>query len=325
MCIRDRREGLQLLKSLQPDIVFSLNAHNGDSIPPAYFIEELSAFTRVVYTDYSLGILDDSGVVKKPTGDETKPGAIWMDYDQGFHRKAWMLCCVNGAAKRIYETASHQGRNAVVTGYPKLDRICQRRNESFWPIESAGRPFRLIWHVHHSLKGGWLGFGMFPFVCMEMLKWASDNPDIEIVLQPHPLIFREGIPRPELDYFMKPWAALPNTAVYHGDFVPLMAASDAMLADGVSFLYEYQLFGKPLIWLDSGEHLPFNAVGQQIIKGAYPVRTIAEAQYLVEQLRRGTDELGWQRQETVRYLMPYPGRSAENILASIRAKLWAES
>ena len=314
-------EGLKLLKLLKPDVLFSLNAHNADSIPPEYFVEELITFTRVVYTDYSIGIIDDRGIKKPTIVDETTIDSIWADYDQGFHRKAWMLCCANEEQKRIYETTRHRGANAVVTGYPKLDRLVQRgREKQSWPIKGSHRKFRLIWAPHHTLPGGWLGFGMFPHVCMDVLKWATNDPEIEIVLKPHPLICRN--PRPDLDYFLKPWHALENTAIQTGgDYGPLMAASDAMLTDGISWLAEYQVFNKPLIWLDSGRHPPFNTLGKHIIEGAYPVRCINEAFAIVVEYNRGNDPREPQRRESTRFLMPFPGASAEHVLAAIRARL----
>lgn len=323
---QDSREGLDRLRSLQPDILFRQTPHDAETdIPPAFFIKELS-FTRIVYTDYGLGILDDKNLAKPVEVVEShNDSSIWVDYDQELHRKAWMLICANEDQKRIYETTSHRGLNAVVTGYPKFDRLLQRkREEAFWPITSPRRRFRLIWHPHHSLPPSWTGFGTFHSVYRDVLQWATDNPEIEIVLEPHPLLLPHYVRgKRKFDDFLQAWASLENTAIYEGDFVPLMRASDAMLTDGISFLAEYQLFGKPLIWIDSHHHMPFNIIGKRIIKGVYPVQSIGEAIELVSHEFDG-DPLQTQREETVHYLRPFPDKSAENVLDAIRKKLQSE-
>ncbi len=128
-------------------------------------------FTRLVYTDYGIGILQDN------------PGNIRIDYDQELHRRAWMLLCANEEQKRIYETRTeHKGLQAVVAGYPKFDKLVQRgRDQQFWPIKSAKRQFKLIWAPHHSVRPGHLGFGTFPHVYQDILRWVFRNPDVEVV------------------------------------------------------------------------------------------------------------------------------------------------
>src|SRR6185503_15012866 len=130
---------------------------DGD-IPPAYAVDELS-FTRLIYTDYGIGILKD------------KDDKVSVDYAQDLHGAAWMLLCANDDQKKIYEIyGRHHSVRATVTGYPKFDRLVERgREEQFWPIAGPGRGFRLIWAPHHSLKPEWLGFGTFHRVYEDML------------------------------------------------------------------------------------------------------------------------------------------------------------
>jgi len=311
----DHSQGLAKLKSIQPDILFRQSPWDPD-IPPAYATGALD-FTRLVYTDYGIGILQDN------------PANIRIDYDQDLHRRAWMLLCANEEQKHIYETlTSHKGRRAVVTGYPKFDKLVQRgRERKFWPIESATRKFRLIWAPHHSVRPGHLGFGTFPFVFREIMQWIFRNPDVEVVLKPHPMLFESCahgmLTREDVEKFLALWRSLPNTDyVTGGDYGPLLAASDAMLTDGITFLVEYQLFDKPLIWLDSGRHIGFNSIGQKVLNGLHTAKSAAEALNLVGEIRKRTDDpLREKRAEVVRTLMPYPGASASRVLDAIRVGL----
>lgn len=314
---QDHAQGLAKIKSLQPDILFRQSPWDPD-IPAAYSTDALD-FTRIVYTDYGIGILQDS------------PGNIRIDYDQELHRRAWMLLCANDEQKRIYETRTeHKGVRAVVTGYPKFDKLVQRgRDQKSWPIKSTKRKFRLIWAPHHSVRPEHLGFGTFPLVFPEILRWIFRNPDVEVVLKPHPMLFESCahgmMTKENVETFLKLWESQPNTAyVTGGDYGPLFAASDAMLTDGITFLVEYQLFDKPLIWLDSGQHIGFNSIGQHALNGLHTAKSASAALNLIDEIRKRTvDPLQESRAEVMRSLMPHAGVSAERVLTAIRERLGA--
>ena len=128
-----------------------------------------------------------------------------------------------------------------------------------------------------------------------------------------------------VETFLKLWQSQPNTAyVTGGDYGPLFAASDAMLTDGVAFLVEYQLFDKPLIWLDSGQHIGFNSIGQHALNGLHTAKSASDALNVIDEIRKRTvDPLQESRAEVIRSLMPYAGVSAERVLTAIREGLGA--
>lgn len=314
----NQRQGLDILKSMRPDLLFRQAPWDRD-IPDPYSVEELS-FTRLIYTDYGLGILPLM----------LKDGLPWQpDYDQDLHRKAWMLICSNEEQKKIYESQTlHGGLRAVVTGYPKFDMLVRRgQAASHWPIKGNRRRFRLIWAPHHSVLPRSFGFGTFHRVYKDILRWASNAPNIEFVLRPHPMLLESCahrlISKTELDAFLREWTSLDNTSLQTGgDYAPLLSASDAMLTDGISFLAEYQLFDKPLIWLDSGCNVGFNAIGERVILGAYRVQRVQQAIELISEfIRLKADPLQPLRRDVVRYLMPFPGASCANVLNAIRENL----
>jgi hypothetical protein len=314
---QNHAEGLAILKSIKPDVLFRQSPWDPD-IPAAYATNQLN-FTRLVYTDYGIGLCEDS------------PGNIGLAYDQELHRRAWMLLCVCDEHKNIYQTrTTHKGVRAVVTGYPKFDKLVERgRDRQFWPIESDNRQFRLIWAPHHSVRAEHLGFGTFPFVYREILQWVTSHPDVDVVLKPHPMLFdscAHGLmTKDAVDSFLAAWNALPNTAfVTGGDYGPLFAASDAMLTDGITFLAEYQLFPKPLIWLDSGRHLAFNTIGKKLLRGLHAATSASAALKLVDEVRKQPiDPLQDKRVEVMKTLMPYPGKSAQHVLGAIQKELRA--
>ena len=308
----DHRDGLALLKSLAPDILLRQAPWDAD-IPEEYSLVNLD-FTRLFYTDYGLGVCDG-----------------WGDYDTPFHNAAWLLNCANEDQRRQYaEHTRHKGLRAFVTGYPKFDKLLERaRTMSVWPIDGERRRYRIIWAPHHSVGPNGLAFGTFPWVCADILAWVARDPEIEVVFKPHPMLIETngGIGKEQFDAFMAAWNALGNTAVQTGgDYAPLMSASDAMLTDGISFLAEYPLFDKPLVWLDSGRHAKLNLMGERAVEANYKVQSVAEAIAILERCRDLNDDPMKERREAVRrYLMPFPGEAADRVLQCIRDRFQEEA
>ena len=306
----DHRDGLALLKSLAPDVLLRQAPWDAD-IPEAYSVANLN-FTRLVYTDYGLGICDG-----------------WVDSDTPFHNKAWLLNCANEDQLVQYSQMRHKGRRAFVTGYPKFDKLLERgRAMSVWPISGERRRYRIIWAPHHSVDANWLAFGTFPWVCADILAWVARDPEVEVVLKPHPMLIEihGGVGKDRFDAFMAAWKALSNTSVQTGgDYAPLMSASDALLTDGVSFLAEYPLFDKPLVWLDSGRHTKLNLMGERAVEANYKVQNVAEAIAIFERLRKGDDPMKERREAVRQYLMPFPGEAANRVLQCIRDRFQEET
>jgi hypothetical protein len=310
-------EALDIIKALAPDIIFRQGPWELD-VPPAFGAAEL-AFSRLCYVPYyGFNLLDRFTLEDYGLADNYG--------DQFFHRMCWRIYCETEETQRLLRSKSARGGDhVVVAGHPKLDRLWNARQRPHWPLPQDRRRFRLVWAPHHSITTDWLGFGTFMESYPAMLEWAREDQGVEIVLKPHPRLFnrmQNDYPG-HLDRFFESWQQLPNTATAEGcDYGPLFAASDAMLTDGISFLAEYQLFDRPLIFLDSGHHAPFNEIGRAVTSAAYGVDSVAAARGLIENFRKGGgDPLKTRRAEVLRTLMPFPGQSVERILDDIRRGL----
>ncbi|MFT9099056.1 MAG: hypothetical protein ABF461_04465 [Zymomonas mobilis subsp. pomaceae] len=312
-------EALQVIKAIGPDIIFRQMPWEVNT-PESFQTQNLN-FARLCYVPYyGLNILE-----RLTSGEEEEQD---FSIDQYFHRMCWRIYCENDLLyQRMKKKALRGGDNIVVSGHPKLDRLWNARKHPAWPIKSEGKKkFRLIWAPHHSVGEGWLDFGTFPQSFGDMLHWAENAPDIEFVLKPHPLLFNalllyQIFTEAQVEQFKKLWNRLPNTALVEGgDYGPLLAASDAMITEGVSFLAEYQVFyDKPLIFLDSQRHRAFNEIGQKIMRGAYDVTTIAQAQAFIDNYRQeGNDPLHAIRKENFEMMVPWPGQAAKRIVDDIQ-------
>jgi hypothetical protein len=326
----DANNSMDILKALEPDIIFRQSPWH--DLPPVFNAAEIN-FSRLCYIPYSFS------AVKRLDKDESPEVTSSNRHtDLYYHRLCWRIFCETEMHKKMYvDTSIRAGANVVVTGYPKFDYLLASKEQPpLWPIENKNaikRCFRVIWAPHHSVSADVMNFGMFVETHREMLAWAQESQhDYEFVLKPHPALVSEVVhnikafSQEYMDAYFALWCALPNATLYEGgDYGPLFVGSDVMLTDGVGFLSEYQLFEKPLIFLDNCRHFGFNAVGDIMVQSANKVSGIAAARALCERLKNGEQDPMHQKQKQVLpQIMPYPGQSAERIVQAIREGLIEE-
>jgi hypothetical protein len=265
---------LDILRALAPDVIFRQSQWE-DDVPAAFGTEHLN-FARLCAVPYAIATISQFA-----PSDTSVEGAAERSFDQAYHRMAWRVFCETEQSRSYFLQFRHcDPAKLIVSGYPKLTRLLRSINEpERWPIDSgAARRFRVIWAPHHSLGTNWLGFGVFDRVYARWLEWARMRTDIDFVLKPHPALFSTAvstgvITQRAMDSFLAEWRTLPNCALELGIYGHLFAASDLMVTDGVSFLTEYPPFEKPLIFFDSGRHVPMNLVGDKALACAHHVST----------------------------------------------------
>jgi CDP-glycerol glycerophosphotransferase (TagB/SpsB family) len=191
--------------------------------------------------------------------------------------------------------------HAFLTGTPKIDALLEAKDkvEPAWPIErtlsDGTKPMRVIWAPHHSYGASWLNFGHFTNQKDSMLEYAQKNPDIDIVLRPHPFLFgtltgRDLMSSEELTDWRLKWDLLPNTFTdIDGPFTSLALASDVMITDGVSFIAEYPLVTrKSVIFWEKPDHWEFSPLGKIAAATTHTVSSMAQVTEALELAKAGT-------------------------------------
>ncbi len=298
-----RTEVLDVLRSLRPDIIFRQQQWDGP-MPPGLQTMDLT-FSRICVVPYGMGVL---------ASRETSAAndAYDNNYDQAYHRQAWRVFCETEQTRTYYRSFDHSDpEKFILSGYPKLNRLLEAKGKGEWPIpEPDGRSFRVIWAPHHSVANSGSRFGVFEKIYLQMLDWAKQNPEIQFVLKPHPSLSNslrqtKAISPQEYERFKTAWDSLPNCCTRVGTYGELFEASDVMLTDGVSFLSEYHLFEKPLIFFDSQKHGAFNALGRLAERAAHKVHTFEEMKAATLEYRAGKEwPLREERQELLQALLP---------------------
>jgi CDP-glycerol glycerophosphotransferase (TagB/SpsB family) len=158
-----------------------------------------------------------------------------------------------------------------------------------------------------------------------MLDFATANPDIQIVLRPHPFLWgtltdRKVLTENELTTWRSSWDKLANTHVDEdGSYAELFLATDILITDGISFLGEYPLVtGKPSIFFENEDHWQFTATGEMAAEASIMVTNFSQLESVILEIRNGgLPDRSLQIQKLIAASSPYPGESAKRIVEQV--------
>jgi hypothetical protein len=315
---QDSNEGLSRLKELAPDYVF-INYPWQRNYQPGYRVEVLSEFTKVCYVPYySLALVNEPGEL----------GVTPYLYTQRSNQLASLVFTQDPNTLDAYAKTSRGNDYVHLTGTPKLDALVRKTNkrEAAWPLGPSDRR-KMVWAPHHSFSTAWFNFGMFPQIFEQMLEFARENSDLDIVMRPHPIMFGtlrdQGLIAKEvLDAWVEDWKALPNAAIDHEtDIAELFASADIFVTDGISFLGEYPIAtGKPAIFFDKAEHWPWSPLGGLASAANIHVRDFNGFIEVFNAIASaGIPDYSAEIDTLRDAAQPYPGQAAEKIIEVVIA------
>jgi hypothetical protein len=317
------QEVLEALKTLQPDYVFA-NYPWQRNYQPAIRFDKLISFTRLAYVPYfSLAMVEEPD--DEPCGGQVGSLVATHLYKQRLHQVASLVFTQDKFVKEAYKSTERGDSYVHFTGSPKIDGLFREaeQGKASWPIKGDG--FRVVWAPHHSYSPHWLNFGVFSKVKDDMLAFAKTNPEIQIVLRPHPFLWgtltdRKVLPVSEVEAWRKAWDELPNTFVDEdGSYAELFLATDTLVTDGISFLGEYPLITKkPTIFFENEGHWPFTAVGELAAATSVRVATFSELEDAISLARaNGLPQKTKEIEQLALASSPHPGEAAIRILKQV--------
>ncbi|AUX73080.1 hypothetical protein [Erwinia pyrifoliae] len=306
-------EDLDIIKTIKPEVIFRQSQWDAD-VPPAFSSQELN-FAHLAYVPYE--IMNFLGNV-----DPNVENSV-------FHKHCSMLFVANKYAyDSLKENSGISEERIFITGHPKVEKLLS--SEGIWPISWAdGRKnYRVLWGAHHSIENNWSNFGTFLEIYPQMLEWAKENSQIDIVFSPHPALLttlkneKYDHIRHDIDLFFKEWNELPNTMLFENNtYGPLFKASDALIIDGISWLLEYQILEKPVVFLERNDHLPFLTSGEIIAESVCRVSDFNGVKEAISILMATSEDCyKQQRQITLNELL-HIKKASENILKVIKDTL----
>jgi CDP-glycerol glycerophosphotransferase (TagB/SpsB family) len=313
-------DALEQLELLEPDYVF-VNYPWQRNYQPAMRFDQLVSFTRLAYVPYFSLVMVDEPDDEPGGGQGDAPVATHL-YTQRLHQLASLVFTQEKLVVDAYALTERGNSYVHFTGSPKIDNLRReaQQGKSSWPL--SGEKFKIVWAPHHSYSPHWFNFGVFSKIYIQMLDFAKQNPNIEIVLRPHPFLWgtltdRNVLTVEELSSWRTSWDALVNTYVDEdGSYAELFLATDVLLTDGISFLGEYPLVtGKPTIFFENEGHWEFSATGKLAAASSIRVKTFAELTEMIEKAKNNSlPSREREIQKLVEASSPHPGESASRII-----------
>ena len=302
------------VKTFKPDIVFYTQAV--DVAYPQYKISALWDECLFYYTPYCIGMEDQR------RGYNTLLENICVKFfvPSEYHRHEYASFFVN------------KGRNVVFTGFPSFDYLTRPIKQPNYKWKYNDSRKRIIWAPHHSiLETDLLSYSNFLEIATEMVELAKRFEDkVQIVFKPHPrlrpkLELLEGWGAKRTSDYYETWANMPNTCLEDGDYYDLFLTSDAMIHDCSTFMAEYLVTEKPIMFVlreDAGLNL--NRYAQQCFEQHYVGHSMEDIEKFIEEVVIGGDDvMKKDRLEFVHNTLLPKGNNlvAENIFNEITKEL----
>lgn len=177
-----------------------------------------------------------------------KYGRVIIESD--FYNLLWKVCLDSEINfKDVQKQQAIKGKNALVTGYVKMDRLSEA------PVHLHARKLVIIC-PHHTVLG-WKSLDISNFLSYYdfFIELPKLYPNIDFVFRPHPLLFPNLIEnkiwsQQKVEDYLKKMEASPNIRYDNsGDYFELFANSDAMIHDCSSFIGEYLFTEKPCCYM----------------------------------------------------------------------------
>ena len=179
-----------------------------------------------------------------------------IDYFTRLHECAWIDCYESKLAiESAYQYIGRVRKNIKYTGLPMIDQLLEPAQCNPWKQQNRNKK-RIIWAPHHSIggfKNETIIYSNFLEISDYMRTVASEFRDeIQIAFKPHPLLREKlnviwGTDR--TDEYYNFWDEMENCQLSEGDYSDLFKNSDALIHDSSSFIVEYQVVNKPILFM----------------------------------------------------------------------------
>ncbi|MBA4697749.1 MAG: class I SAM-dependent methyltransferase [Legionella sp.] len=234
------------LELFKPHIAFLQNPYN-DSLPGHLSLASLNKNgVRIAYVPYGL---------------EIGGGGLNLQYQFNLpiHQIAWKIFARSERHKKMFAKYCKSGSgHVVVLGHPRLDTlkdVFPGTDDKALVHQIAGR-LVIMWNPHFTVgkPAGWSTFDQYVNFILET---TEKNPDIFLLIRPHPLLFttmrQAGLWEHENEALFRSTISRINNCFldesdnYHMAF----SLANAMISDASSFLLEFFATEKPLLYLEN--------------------------------------------------------------------------
>lgn len=198
-------------------------------------------------------------------------------------------------------------QKSLYCGNPSSQYILSERDTKTDAWDSIGGEFKIMWTPRWTtdLKLG--GTNFFEYKDF-FLYFAKENPNVSVMLRPHPLAFENFVKsgdmtQQEVDSYKERCNILPNVEIdMRKDYVTTMWKSDVLVGDISGILPEYFIMNKPLVFCASNMILKPTEFTKRMFEGCYIVNNKQELEKCLTSLMNGIDPLKEKRNEIINEL-----------------------
>lgn len=175
--------------------------------------------------------------------------------------------------------------------------------------------FRILWTPRWTTDFKVGGSNFFTYKD-EMVKYAVDNPQVDILIRPHPLMFDHFAETGEFtiqerNAYFRTIDSLPNIDIdKQREYGSTFWESNVLVGDNSGILIEYLVTGKPLIFCKTNFYLTPSAIMKKIMKCSYVVDNKEELFDCLKKLQCGEDTL---RDERVAFAKALIAESEQSV------------
>lgn len=302
---------LNIKNEIKPDIVFFTNPHN--LTYKEYYINNwLDCLTCYIPYSYMIANLQNS------------------QFNQDFHNLIWRC---------YYETPIHlqmakkyarnHGKNVKILGYAGNDIFNSVIKRSPWKKQEVSK-LKIIWAPHHTIEEqsscNYSNFFELSDYMLELAKQFQNS--IQIAFKPHPMLKGKLYKLPnwgikKTDNYYKKWENLSNGQLEDGDYVDLFKTSDAMILDSISFMAEYLLQNKPILFCNKNDSIinKFNEFGIEVYNTIQQAHTKRDINNFIYNTLHNIDPYKSKREIFIKNYLLCNQYASQNIISDLKKLL----
>lgn len=256
----DHDSNLAALRALKPNLIIRQSPWGPDF--PEEFSTAALSFSRLGYVPYyaieSIAGYDDS--------------AVDFHHNQPYHRQCSVIFAESETAAERFRASQAYIEDRLIFEVGNLKIHSLRESGK----KKTKRRKVIVYAPHHSIGSEWLRFGTFAGNSRQVLDWLNGHPEYEVWFRPHPTLKTELVReygvlgKALLDSWKKEFLSTPNRVLAETwEYGDILRNADLILTDGISILFESQIFAKPVIFLERSDHLAFTAEAENLLEGTY--------------------------------------------------------
>jgi len=273
------------IKENSPDIAFFLKPY--DLIPKEFYIDEIKKVVPLnIYIPYGMEI-----------GSTME--SMRYQYQLPLHDEAWF--CVSYSKehyKRASKYSKSKGKNFKFIGHPRMDlvNVDLSNTPEYIKIKELAKGRKIVlWNPHFTIGKG-DNWGSFKEYGIAILKYFSKHKELFLLYRPHPFL-KESLnleygnnSKKINDYNNILSNNLDNIYLDEsGNYLVSMKVSDFMISDSNSFVPEYLIYEKPVIYTKKKNVTGFK--NDSLEKMLYTCNSKKDIFENIEKLAKGIDVL----------------------------------